>query len=50
MRRVGADLFYEKTLTLAEALCGFKFAIPHLDGRQLLVSSIEGDIVKPGCF
>lgn len=46
----GADLFYEKTLTLSEALCGFKFAIPHLDGRQLLISSNEGDIVKPGSF
>jgi DnaJ family protein A protein 2 len=46
----GTDLFYEKTLTLSEALCGFKFAVPHLDGRQLLVASNEGDIVKPGCF
>jgi DnaJ family protein A protein 2 len=46
----GSDLFYEKTLTLSEALCGFKFAIPHLDGRQLLISSNEGDIVKPGSF
>jgi DnaJ family protein A protein 2 len=49
-KRKGADLFFEKTLTLAEALCGFKFAIPHLDGRQLLVSSREGDVIKPGCF
>lgn len=46
----GSDLFYEKSLTLSEALCGFKFAIPHLDGRQLLVSSNEGDVVKPGAF
>ena len=50
LRRAGQDLFYEKMLTLSEALCGFKFAIPHLDGRQLLVSSNEGDIVKPGAF
>jgi len=49
-KRKGADLFYEKTLTLAEALCGFKFAIQHLDGRQLLVSSNEGDTISPGCF
>ena len=40
----------EKTLTLAESLCGFKFAMAHLDGRQLLVASNEGDIVKPGQF
>lgn len=49
-KRKGADLFYEKTLTLAEALCGFKFALPHLDGRQLLVSSNEGDVTKPSSF
>lgn len=35
---------------LSEALCGYKFVVPHLDGRQLLVSSNEGDIVKPGAF
>lgn len=44
----GPDLFFEKTLTLSEALCGYKFVVPHLDGRQLLVSANEGDIVKPG--
>ena len=49
-RCAGSDLFYEKALTLSEALCGFKFAIPHLDGRQLLVASNEGDVVKPGSF
>jgi len=49
-KRKGSDLFYQKTLTLSEALCGFKFAIPHLDGRQLLVSSNDGDVVKPGSF
>jgi DnaJ family protein A protein 2 len=49
-KRKGADLFYQKTLTLAESLCGFKFAIPHLDNRQLLVSSNEGDVVKPDSF
>jgi DnaJ family protein A protein 2 len=30
--RKGSDLFFEKKLTLTEALCGFKFQIEHLDG------------------
>eukprot|EP00218_Dolichomastix_sp_CCMP3274_P010842 CAMPEP_0170133694 /NCGR_PEP_ID=MMETSP0033_2-20121228/1484_1 /TAXON_ID=195969 /ORGANISM="Dolichomastix tenuilepis, Strain CCMP3274" /LENGTH=362 /DNA_ID=CAMNT_0010369215 /DNA_START=30 /DNA_END=1115 /DNA_ORIENTATION=+ len=46
-KRKGADLFYEKELTLTESLCGFKFTITHLDDRQLLISSRDGDIVKP---
>lgn len=49
-KRKGADLFFEKRLSLAEALCGFRFAVPHLDGRLLLVGSQEGDVVKPGAF
>ena len=46
----GADLVFEKTLTLAEARCGFEFMLTHLDGRELLVTSDEGEIVKPGSF
>lgn len=48
--RKGDDLFMEKDLTLVEALCGFKFVVTHLDGRQLVVSTHEGEIVKPGQF
>ena len=29
------DLFYKKTITLKEALCGFKFKLEHLNGNQL---------------
>lgn len=46
--RVGHDLFYDKTLTLTESLCGFKFLIEHLDGRQLLVSHLPGEVIAPG--
>ena len=41
------DLIYKKTITLAEALTGFRFPITHLDGRVLIVNSQEGDVLKP---
>lgn len=46
-QRSGNDLTIEKTITLQEALCGFKFTIPHLDGRVLVVESAPGEIIKP---
>lgn len=49
-KRKGDDLFMEHTLTLTEALCGFQFPITHLDGRQLLIKSKEGEIMKPKQF
>jgi DnaJ family protein A protein 2 len=48
--RKGDDLFIEKELTLVEALCGFKMTVDHLDGRQLVVSTHEGEVIKPGQF
>lgn len=42
------DLYVEHTLNLTEALCGFQFALTHLDGRQLLIKSNPGEIIKPG--
>ncbi|KAK4592818.1 hypothetical protein RGQ29_017107 [Quercus rubra] len=42
------DLYVEHTLNLTEALCGFQFALTHLDGRQLLIKSNPGEVIKPG--
>ncbi|XP_066343622.1 chaperone protein dnaJ A6-like isoform X2 [Miscanthus floridulus] len=42
------DLFIEHTISLTEALCGFQFILTHLDGRQLLIKSNPGEIIKPG--
>ncbi|KAJ6686053.1 CHAPERONE PROTEIN DNAJ 2-RELATED [Salix purpurea] len=42
------DLFVEHSLSLTEALCGYQFALTHLDGRQLLIKSNPCEIVKPG--
>uniref|UniRef100_A0A803NDP2 CR-type domain-containing protein n=1 Tax=Chenopodium quinoa TaxID=63459 RepID=A0A803NDP2_CHEQI len=36
-KRKGEYLFYEHTLSLTKALCGFRFVLTHLDGRQLLI-------------
>lgn len=47
-RRDGANLHYKKTITLLEALTGFSFTIPHLDGRTLLVKSDPTMVVRPG--
>lgn len=47
-KRKGDDIFYEHTLSLTEALCGFQFILTHLDGRQLLIKSQPGEVVKPG--
>eukprot|EP00252_Welwitschia_mirabilis_P016287 TRINITY_DN3593_c0_g1_i1.p1 TRINITY_DN3593_c0_g1~~TRINITY_DN3593_c0_g1_i1.p1 ORF type:complete len:422 (+),score=75.69 TRINITY_DN3593_c0_g1_i1:172-1437(+) len=49
-KRKGDDLFYEHTLNLTEALCGFQFVLIHLDGRQLLIKTKPGEVVKPGQF
>lgn len=47
-KRKGDDLFVEHNLSLTEALCGFQFILTHLDGRQLLIKSNPGEVVKPG--
>jgi len=44
------DLYVEHTLSLTEALCGFQFALTHLDGRQLLIKSNPGEVIKPGQY
>jgi len=42
------DLICEKTIKLAESLCGFQFVLTHLDGRKILVRSNPGEVTKPG--
>jgi DnaJ family protein A protein 2 len=49
-KRKGDDLFVEHTLSLTEALCGFQFVLTHLDGRQLLIKSNPGEVVKPDSY
>ncbi|KAG8653712.1 dnaJ protein homolog 2 isoform X2 [Manihot esculenta] len=44
------DLVVEHKLNLTEALCGFQFVLTHLDGRQLLIKSNPGEVIKPGHY
>ncbi|KAF7825212.1 dnaJ protein-like protein 1 [Senna tora] len=44
------DLYVEHNLNLTEALCGFHFVLTHLDGRQLLIKSNPGEVIKPGQY
>lgn len=41
------DLYIERKMSLTEALCGFQFVLTHLDGRQLLIKSNPGEVIKP---
>ena len=46
-KRKGADLLFEKKITLVEALTGVDFTFTHLDGKKVHVKSEPGDVIKP---
>jgi len=46
-KRKGADLLITKTLSLNEALCGFEWSLTHLDGRDIIIKSTPGEVIKP---
>ena len=46
-KRKGNDLLVNKTITLNQALCGFTWKIKHLDGRDLVIKSKPGEVIKP---
>ena len=46
-KRKGADLLITKSLSLKEALTGFAWKVKHLDGRDLIIKSRPGEIIKP---
>lgn len=47
-KRKGSNLFIDYTITLTEALCGFKLDLQHLDNRKLLLKSNK--IINPKNF
>jgi DnaJ family protein A protein 2 len=49
-KRDGNDLFLEREIPLADALCGVQFALTHLDKRRLRIASAAGEVIAPGTF
>lgn len=47
-KRQELDLFVEKKISLRQALCGFKFAFEHLDGRKMCLTCDPGEVISPG--
>lgn len=47
MRR-GLDLIYKKKITFKESICGFKFQLNHIDGKQYNINNNNGKIIYPG--
>jgi len=47
-KRNGNDLIMRMEIELVEALCGFQRVIQTLDQRDLLITSIPGEVIKPG--
>lgn len=46
-KRKKADLMLHKKIPLREALTGYAFTIPHLDGSEKFIQSRPGDITHP---
>lgn len=46
--RKGSDLIMVHQISLTEALCGLTLVVKHLDGRQLVIRTIPGEVIKPG--
>lgn len=49
-KRTGNDLYMEKDVSLAEALCGFDIVMTHLDKREIKMHYPLGKIIEPGCI
>lgn len=46
LKRQGMDLITQMDITLGEALTGFKKVFKHMDGREVLVTSEPGQVIK----
>jgi len=47
-KRDKTDLHVKMQITLTEALCGFHKVIKTLDNRQLVITALPGEVIKPG--
>ena len=46
-KRRNADLLLQKKITLVEALTGVEFVLTHLDGREIVIKTSPGKVIKP---
>uniref|UniRef100_A0A6C0HTU6 J domain-containing protein n=1 Tax=viral metagenome TaxID=1070528 RepID=A0A6C0HTU6_9ZZZZ len=46
-QRNGLDLFYEKTISLKDALCGFSFDLKYINGKKYTINNQKGNIIPP---
>lgn len=46
-KRRNADLLLQKEITLVEALTGLTFTLTHLDGREIVIKTTPGKVIKP---
>ena len=46
--REGLNLFYNKTITFKESLCGFAFDLPYFNGKSFKVNNVGGNIICDG--
>ena len=46
--RKGLDLYYNKSITLKESLCGFSFDLKHISGETYKINNNRGNIVSNG--
>lgn len=49
-KRKDMDLVMKMDITLNEALTGFQKSIKTLDNRQIIISSLPGEFIKPNCI
>ena len=45
-KRKGLDLFYNKTITFKESLCGFDFDMPYINGKTFKINNQAGNIIS----
>lgn len=46
-KRRNADLLLQKKITLVESLTGLSFVLTHLDGREIVITTTPGKVIKP---
>ena len=47
-KREGLNLIYDKEITLKDALCGFSFDLPFINGKNYRINNNAGNIIVPG--